>query len=160
MTVHYEIGQNFKYSVAVNKHFISSPARFKVGSAFPMVISSDLRMGKHRDDDHEEDAPYFTRSLRSLRFSSISKWIFSEKATKKSLSQFEITLTNFDFYQELIDNLQSHCQAKYYRGSSLDGFVLIRLMISLLFTEEYSGWLDWPKSDVLIILEFVEKIPS
>ena len=117
------------YSVAVNIHFISSPARF-------------------------------TRSLRSLRFSSISKWIFSEKATKKSLSQFEITLTNFDFYQELIDNLQSHCRAKYYRGSSLDGIILIRLMISLLFTEEYSGWLDWPKSDVLIILEFVEKIPS
>ena len=25
-----------------------------------MVISSDFRMGKHRDDDHEEDAPYFT----------------------------------------------------------------------------------------------------
>ena len=25
-----------------------------------MVISSDFRIGKHRDDDHEEDAPYFT----------------------------------------------------------------------------------------------------
>ena len=24
-----------------------------------MVISSDFRMGKHRDDDHEKDAPYF-----------------------------------------------------------------------------------------------------
>ena len=24
-----------------------------------MVISSDFRMGEHRDDDHEEDAPYF-----------------------------------------------------------------------------------------------------
>ena len=35
----------------------------KVGCAFPMVISSDLRMGKHRDDDHEEDAPYFKCDL-------------------------------------------------------------------------------------------------
>ena len=25
-----------------------------------MVISSDFRMGEHRDDDHEEDAPYFS----------------------------------------------------------------------------------------------------
>ena len=25
-----------------------------------MVILSDYRTGKHRDDDHEEDAPYFT----------------------------------------------------------------------------------------------------
>ena len=106
----------FQIQRSCYKHFISSPARFKVKCAFLMIISSDFRMGKHRDDDHGEDAPYFTRSLRSLRFSSISKWIFSEKTTKKSLSQFEITLTNSDFYQELIDNLQSHCRAKYYRG--------------------------------------------
>jgi len=32
---------------------------YKMGCAFPMVISSDIHMGKHRDDDHEEDAPYF-----------------------------------------------------------------------------------------------------
>ena len=32
---------------------------YKVGRFFPMVISSDFRMGEHRDDDHEEDAPYF-----------------------------------------------------------------------------------------------------
>ena len=32
----------------------------KLGCVFPMVISSDFRMGEHRDDDHEEDAPYFT----------------------------------------------------------------------------------------------------
>ena len=31
----------------------------KLGCVFPMVISSDFRMGEHRDDDHEEDAPYF-----------------------------------------------------------------------------------------------------
>ena len=31
----------------------------KLGCAFPMVISSDFRVGQHRDDDHEEDAPYF-----------------------------------------------------------------------------------------------------
>ena len=31
----------------------------KVGRFFAMVISSDFRVGQHRDDDHEEDAPYF-----------------------------------------------------------------------------------------------------
>ena len=31
----------------------------KVGCVFPMVISSDFRTGQHRDDDHQEDAPYF-----------------------------------------------------------------------------------------------------
>ena len=32
----------------------------KVGCVFPMVISSDFRMGKHTDDDWEKDAPNFT----------------------------------------------------------------------------------------------------
>ena len=31
----------------------------KVVCAFPMVILSDFRMGEHRDDNHEEDEPYF-----------------------------------------------------------------------------------------------------
>ena len=35
----------------------------KLGCVFPMVISSDFRMGEHRDDDHEEDAPYFISLL-------------------------------------------------------------------------------------------------
>ena len=30
-----------------------------MGCAFPLVISSDFHMGKYRDDNHEEDAPYF-----------------------------------------------------------------------------------------------------
>ena len=29
----------------------------KVGCALAIVISADFRMGKHRDDNHEEDAP-------------------------------------------------------------------------------------------------------
>ena len=29
-----------------------------------MVISSDSRMGKHRDDDHQDDEPYFIRFNR------------------------------------------------------------------------------------------------
>ena len=29
-----------------------------------MVISSDFRMGIHRDDDHEGDAPYFSRFFK------------------------------------------------------------------------------------------------
>ena len=31
----------------------------KVGCAFLIVITSDFRMGKHKDDDHEDDASYF-----------------------------------------------------------------------------------------------------
>ena len=30
----------------------------KVGCPFPMVISSDFRMEKHKDDDLAEDTPY------------------------------------------------------------------------------------------------------
>ena len=30
----------------------------KLGCAFPMVISSDSRVGQHRDEDHEENAPF------------------------------------------------------------------------------------------------------
>ena len=32
----------------------------KVGCAFPMVMSSNFRMRKPRDHDHEKDASYFT----------------------------------------------------------------------------------------------------
>ena len=35
----------------------------KVGCVFPMVISSDFRMGQHRDDDHQEDAPHFNLKI-------------------------------------------------------------------------------------------------
>ena len=31
----------------------------KVGCVIPMVIWSELRLGKYRDDDHREDAPHF-----------------------------------------------------------------------------------------------------
>ena len=30
----------------------------KVECVFPMVISSDFRVGQHRDDDYQEDAPH------------------------------------------------------------------------------------------------------
>ena len=36
---------------------------YKVGCAFPMVISSDFWMGKHRDDVLEEGAPYFRKYI-------------------------------------------------------------------------------------------------
>ena len=32
---------------------------YKVGPIFPMVIWSEFRLGKYRDDDHREDAPHF-----------------------------------------------------------------------------------------------------
>jgi len=34
----------------------------KVECAFPMVISSEFRMRRHRDGDYHEDAPHFTRT--------------------------------------------------------------------------------------------------
>ena len=36
---------------------------YKVGCAFLMVIASDFRIEKHRDDDHEEDAPLFNHDI-------------------------------------------------------------------------------------------------
>ena len=33
----------------------------KVGFIFPLVISSEFRMGQYRDDNHREDAPHFIR---------------------------------------------------------------------------------------------------
>ena len=33
---------------------------YKVGCVFPMVIWSEIRIGQHRDGDHQEDAPYFS----------------------------------------------------------------------------------------------------
>ena len=43
----------------------------KLGCAFPMVISSDFRVGQHRDDDHEEDAPYFSKRVKVYLLISI-----------------------------------------------------------------------------------------
>ena len=41
----------------------------KVGCVFPMVISPDFRVGQHRDNDHQEDAPHFTCVYNVLKFS-------------------------------------------------------------------------------------------
>jgi len=53
----------------------------KLGCVFPMVISSDFRMGKHRDDDHEEDAPYFRIIDRMTTFlylgQMMAKWFLA-----------------------------------------------------------------------------------
>ena len=38
----------------------------KVESLIVMVISSDFPLGQQRDDDHEEDAPYFTNDQSKL----------------------------------------------------------------------------------------------
>ena len=40
--------------------YLFDVSSFKVGCVFPMVISSELRMGQKRDHDHREDAPHFT----------------------------------------------------------------------------------------------------
>ena len=38
---------------------IGNATSTKVGRVFPMVISSEFRMGQYRDDDHREYAPHF-----------------------------------------------------------------------------------------------------
>ena len=38
----------------------------KVGCIFPMVILSEFRLVKYRDDDHQEDASYFI-NLREVK---------------------------------------------------------------------------------------------
>lgn len=53
----------------------------KLGCVFPMVISSDFRMGEHRDDDHEEDAPYFSLGLFTF---SVRLFKTSEPAQAKT----------------------------------------------------------------------------
>ena len=45
----------------------------KVGCAFPMAILADFRMGKHRDDDYEEDTPYFRLFPTFYNVSSLNK---------------------------------------------------------------------------------------
>ena len=45
--------------IDIGKGSQTSQNRCKVGCAILMVISSDFHMGKHRDDDHDEDAPFF-----------------------------------------------------------------------------------------------------
>ena len=41
---------------------INTSGEFKqVRRVFPLVISSEFRMGQYRDDDHREDAPHFIK---------------------------------------------------------------------------------------------------
>ena len=40
----------------------------KVGCAFPMVVSSDFRLGKHRDDGHEEDASTLNYLIKNYSY--------------------------------------------------------------------------------------------
>ena len=36
----------------------------KVGCIFPVILSFEFRMGQHRDDGHQEDAPHFKKGFR------------------------------------------------------------------------------------------------
>ena len=38
----------------------------KVGCVFPMVSSSDFRMGQQRGDDHQDDAPFFISNMNHI----------------------------------------------------------------------------------------------
>ena len=57
-------------TIEIPLQWYQSNAYDKVGCAFPMVSSSDFRMGKHRDD-HEKDAPHFKRFGSRIEFSAI-----------------------------------------------------------------------------------------
>ena len=41
---------------------------------FTMAISSDFRMGQHRNDDHKEDAPHFTKLKLIFTGSIVFSW--------------------------------------------------------------------------------------
>ena len=71
-----------------------------------MVISSDFRMGEHRDDDHEEDAPYFTRTSRS-DFNSI---IFSLLLVKITQLQAHLHQLAAILFVLLIQKLEKFVQ--------------------------------------------------
>ena len=53
------VGELKKHRTLLNSLFPAKMAEYKVGCAFPMVISSDIRMGTHKDDNHKVDVPYF-----------------------------------------------------------------------------------------------------
>ena len=43
---------------------IEVPYAHKVGCVLPIVISSEFRIGQHRDQDYWEDAPHFTKYIK------------------------------------------------------------------------------------------------
>ena len=58
-TVQIDIQVLFEHSSLVALKIVSDLIFTKVGGVFPMVIWSEFRMEQHRDDDHQEDTPYF-----------------------------------------------------------------------------------------------------
>ena len=42
-------------------HYSNLASSIKVGCVFPMVIWSEFRIRHYRDDDHQEDAPHFSK---------------------------------------------------------------------------------------------------
>ena len=53
-------GKSSRYLVQVHFHID------KVGCVFPVVISSDFRMGQHRDSDHQENASHFSSDIEII----------------------------------------------------------------------------------------------
>jgi len=60
---------------------------YKVECAFPIVISSESRMGQNIDGDHQEGAPHFNKRDQLGYF-----FLWLNKVRKK-LEQFYLTIT-------------------------------------------------------------------
>ena len=55
------------YRGSLNYLFPPYQMLIKVGCVFPMIISSDFYMERHRDDDYKEYTPHFKLSFSRLR---------------------------------------------------------------------------------------------
>ena len=67
----------------------------EVGCIFPMVISSEFRMGQYRDDDHCEDAPHFI--LNSVQFCSKFHFLSHIQYPRKKISILKFSIIRIFF---------------------------------------------------------------
>ena len=96
----------------------------EVGCIFPMVISSEFRMGQYRDDDHSEDAPHFI--LNSVQFCSKFHFYRIFNIPVKKFPSWNSVLYGFFLFFLLLKN-----QRKFHMNwiSFLRKFVLIRFLM-------------------------------
>ena len=70
----------------------------KVGSVFPMVISSEFRMRQYIDDDHREDAPHFTVMVTVMLVTNIWGWCLFLRVGDVACHQPKLFTNTFSFH--------------------------------------------------------------
>ena len=64
-----------------------------------MVIWSEFRLGKYRDDDHREDTPHFIKGGASSRWPSIRPRVkFVQNDNWEDAPHFNIIISIWDLY--------------------------------------------------------------